>query len=366
MDYNYGGLKVINLDSMQKSFLLQWAVRLYKDKEEKWTIPTNDIFKEFGNNYVCFFSNCKSKTFKNIETINSHFWQNVLKTWLDNNKNEEKISLIWNNNDIKYQNKTLQFSSWIKNGINLITDVYQNSTFITFDEICRKIGNAPSRLLEYFTVRNAVMAFIRQNNDLNQLETIDLTNPPKFFGKNILKCKEFRETIDNASSDIPHSIAFWERKYNITINENHWLIIRKSSSEQRVRLLHWKILMNIYPTNILLNKMGLRNSNLCTDCNEVDYIEHFFFKCPKIKKVWESCEAHIVKTTNKTVKLTETDVLFGYDVDNAKKSHILIINHLIIIAKMCIGKFRYGKSYDIQCIFENEVQIRRKFFEKNV
>ena len=40
--------------------------------------------------------------------------------------------------------------------------------------------------------------------------------------------------------------------------------------------VHWKLLHNIYPTNNLLFKMGVKDSIRCSYCADNDYIEHFF------------------------------------------------------------------------------------------
>ena len=42
------------------------------------------------------------------------------------------------------------------------------------------------------------------------------------------------------------------------------------------------------------------------------------------------------------------------------KKDIRFINHMILITKMVISKFRYGKSYDIVCVFEFECCLREK------
>ena len=48
-------------------------------------------------------------------------------------------------------------------------------------------------------------------------------------------------------------------------------------SNKRNKTLQWKILHDIFPTNLLLCKMKVRDDQMCSYCNDVvDYIEHFF------------------------------------------------------------------------------------------
>ena len=85
-----------------------------------------------------------------------------------------------------------------------------------------------------------------------------------------------------------------------------------SEQQKKQDSMYWKILHNIYPTNILLCKMKVKENNKCTYCNElVDYIEHFFFECPVVHDFWRYIEQHILINFNVQVHLTTIDILFG-------------------------------------------------------
>ena len=99
------------------------------------------------------------------------------------------------------------------------------------------------------------------------------------------KCssKLVRHILIKSISVDPICEVFWEKKYtdyNFNWNEI-WLNIPSKVKEARLVSLNWKILSNIYPTNILLHKMGKASSSNCTTCNKKDYLEHFFYQCKK-------------------------------------------------------------------------------------
>ena len=76
------------------------------------------FFARFGDRYLCFFSNLKSRAFKGLQMITSYFWNSVLKTWLDLNNHDHSVpvsTLLWNNshNIIKHQENVLMFTDWI-------------------------------------------------------------------------------------------------------------------------------------------------------------------------------------------------------------------------------------------------------------
>ena len=98
-----------------------------------------------------------------------------------------------------------------------------------------------------------------------------------------------------------------------------------------------------------------RNCKFCTD--EIDYIEHFFWSCGKVNLIWKNIEEYAYLKFDKLIKLKLKDVLFGYN-ETKNGSDVLAINHVIIIAKMCISKYRYSKYYDLFFLFERELSLR--------
>ena len=99
--------------------------------------------------------------------------------------------------------------------------------------------------------------------------------------------------------------------YNF-FRKKHWTLASKCTSETRLRLLQWKILHNIYPSSILLNKMGISNSKNCAfGCNQTDYPDFFsfFFSC---KKYQLYVEERVYRKFEIKLKLTVNDLLFGY------------------------------------------------------
>ena len=54
-------------------------------------------------------------------------------------------------------------------------------------------------------------------------------------------------------------LAFGKNKLGLELNKDVWEISRLCTGETRLRVLQWKILHNICPTNILLCKMKIRD-----------------------------------------------------------------------------------------------------------
>ena len=158
---------------------------------------------------------------------------------------------------------------------------------------------------------------------------------------------------------------FWKRKFNFDISQ-HYIIAHNATTESRLRLLHFKIMHNIYPTNILLCKMKIRGNNLCDNCQVTDFIEHFFIECNLIRDFWKHVTSYIKSSIDVAIKLSSKDILLGIDYQNhknIKKKDINYINYIILLGKLCVSKLKYGKLKNIYLIFDLEINLRQKFIK---
>ena len=130
----------------------------------------------------------------------------------------------------------------------------------------------------------------------------------------------------------------------------------RSSQETSLRVLQWKLLHNIYPSNILLNKMKVTENQNCPYCpDEVEFIEHFFFYCPVVQAFWKEVEKFIFNQLDIRVHLTVQSVIFGVAVTQSAE-----INQILLIGKMCVSIHRKTKScLSIFSIFEKQIQLRK-------
>ena len=361
-----GGINMINLKLFQQSFLCEWLQKLVSAPDScKWSWIPKLYFSNFGRHLACFNSTVGASKFKGLETLTSVFWKNVAVTWLNNNKvhtaENVKVECIWNNSSIKYQTHVIFFKHWAKQGITYVNDMLSDNKIISFEEIKQVLSNTPSLYLEYMVVHSALSSFLSKKTLFHSVEFSE--EPYLFFNDHRLyKAKSFRTLITEMAYSTPCAVGFWKRKYNICFikEKEYWSLPSKCCQESRLRELQWKILHNIYPTNILLHKIGLANNNKCTFCNDtIDFIEHFFVHCKQISNIWTNVKDVFYHKYQKQVILNEITILFGI-VGSVFLSveEINCINHLILIAKMCISKYKYGTPIMLNIMFEKELSLR--------
>ena len=132
-----------------------------------------------------------------------------------------------------------------------------------------------------------------------------------------LKCEEKQTEALNV-------ILNWKEIYRLPF------ITTKSSK------LQWfqnRIIHRIH-TNSLLYKINQKPNDKCSFClKEVETIEHIFWSCNKIYKLWEDLNNWILKKTEIELPLNLTIILFGIT-DKLKKNYVR--NLIILLTKFYI------------------------------
>ena len=364
-EYYKGGLKMVDMKLLQQSFQCALLIRLSDASHEcKWTWIPRVHFSIFGTDFSFLNSTVGAKKFRGLDEIPSLFWRGLLEVWLLSNTISAPCSLrtecIWNNSRLASHGNVLHFRKWAVEGVTHINDLLDNNNnVVSFRYVQDMLGPSPALFIQYIAVRQAVNSFLRTYPNLVYDKANE--NVSVYFNGNILKsARMLRSKMIESSTCRPICENFWLHKFGISIDETYWKIASKATVESRLRELQWKLLHNIYPTNILLFKMGIRSDTKCTYCNEIDYVEHFFFDCYKIKCIWTYVENAFYEKFNIRLAITASDALLGIPKKNGISSKMMkYLNHLILIAKMCIGKFRYGTPIHLQFLFYKELSLRK-------
>ena len=212
-------------------------------------------------------------------------------------------------------------------------------------------------MLDYCAVRLAVTKMFNQRNCLN-VNGIDNAL------SDLNKCsnKEIRHSIQQNHNFVPKCVKLWENRSNINISL-YYNVIVLATKETRLRTLHFKIVHGIYPTNILLQKMGIKEHNTCDMCHDLDTLTHFFYECPALKDYWDFIQVKLNSDLGCSIQLNSKIALFGITQEDTQvgKNIINEINLILIIAKLSISKHKYSKyATCLTLLFQGECILRRK------
>ena len=357
-DYLNGGLRMIDIRHFQDSILLEWAHSFITSSvDSPWADVAATFFSRLGGKNV-FKSHTTAEDFRGGYLIISSFWRTVLMRWLKYSKLSStarpfsNFDPICNNSNITLNNNTLFLPSSIDRGAVTVNDVMRDNRLITLIEYRDKFGEYPRCILDYYAISNALREVSRHINFNG--------NANFYFGDHSidkLERKSFYNIIRQQGE--PLCISRWKRQYNVDITKIHWTIVH-DIKETKLRALIFKVLHNIYPTNILLFKMKLAESQNCKLCGEMDFIEHFFFNCAKVKPLWIEIGRDISVALGVIYKIVEKDVILGVqDIEGLSKKDLKQINLWIAIGKLVVSKFRYGKTRNIIEIYETECRLRK-------
>ena len=157
--------------------------------------------------------------------------------------------------------------------------------------------------------------------------------------------------------------TFWERKFDTKLHETTWGNVFKFVKEIKLQELQWKILHNIFPTNILLKRMGISQSEKCDYCGENDLIEHYFYLCERNRNLWTKVNQKIRNKLGNEIQLNIKVVLFGIEqdeiYDKLQASEVQFINNMLLIGKFSIIKSK-TQNVNLSLLFDNELRIRSK------
>ena len=357
-----GGLGMTDLKLFQTGFYLKWAELLLDSNNQEWKTTAMKFFLPVGGLLV-FKSNITNEEFKGMSQIKSLFWKRVLGTWLTHNSNRrieecniKPDSVLFNNTNFRYKNKTLFIPQLIQRNINTVEDVTREGRILSLQEVERKYGTYPGLFLDYNVIFNALHPHTQQ--------IVDNQNKPReegFLFQNKKVGKLGRKTLVKMikTKQRPNIEQTWTNEFPINFEKDRWLIPFNVTKEVRLHILQWKICHKIYPTAIILTKMGHRNTDLCQHCGVRETLGHFFFECIATKIIWHEIEKLIAIDTGKRITLNTATALLGYIPDQpVSKKEWKFINLTILIGKLAISKLKYGPQRNPIEILESEIRMR--------
>lgn len=152
-----GGLNFPNFAITVKVLRLSWIGRLLEKNTsgDAWKAIPNAFFEKYGG--LNFLLKCNYNT-KKLDKSVSLFYLEMLDYFKElrqvpvNQDSYESDLILWNNQDITIEGKSLFWKRWAENGIYYIQDILnENGKFLTFEEFNRKY-NMSVNFLNFFQI----------------------------------------------------------------------------------------------------------------------------------------------------------------------------------------------------------------------
>uniref|UniRef100_A0AAR2LWN9 Reverse transcriptase domain-containing protein n=1 Tax=Pygocentrus nattereri TaxID=42514 RepID=A0AAR2LWN9_PYGNA len=205
-----------------------------------------------------------------------------------------KLTPIWNNPDICRKKTVLNFSEWQEKGINNLEHVIHDGTFISFEDLILKYEISSSKFLEYHQLRSIIQARFNLSN-LNLEIPVWITDFLNLYTPKLLS--KIYKLLLKINDSISLPITKWERDLSIIPDENFWTQIClntfKMTKNPNLQLIQYKTLHRIHYTGHRMFQMGLRETNICTNCtgNYIENYMHAIWSCMPVQRFWQTiCE----------------------------------------------------------------------------
>ena len=153
---------MIDLESMIKSLRLAWMKRIFGTSEGAWKSYLRFSLERFGGLFL-FYCNYDVKDL----SISSQFYSGLLQWWSEFRDNfgtrKEWKFILWNNKEIRVNNKPIFYRNFFENGIIHVSDLlFDIDTSNSFTIVSRRIRKM--NFLTWAGLRHCVPSHLKTNN----------------------------------------------------------------------------------------------------------------------------------------------------------------------------------------------------------
>ena len=349
-NYDEGGLKMVDIFEKIKAQQLIWLKRFFSENQVGWKLILSYYLKKIGG--LEFLLHCNFNTQK-LQCHIPQFYANILNTWSEitcskpDTVEQIKNQIIWNNNQILVNHKSVFYKEFLEAGIVKIGDLFDVNGKIKSFNTLRIKQRSNIDFLRWYGIVQAIPGKWRSNtiahanvNITNvQGVIIGCTLDNRFVPIDKVKSVLFYKHLSKVKNTTPKCLNTLKNSYDIDMQsyKDFFMLPWKTTIDSRLRWLQFRINHFILPTNKWLHKIGLIESPNCKRCNtHIETMDHMLVECPKVNEFW----MEFVERSNLFHSLSRNDKLFGiWDVNS---DDLQMKNQLLLIARryICTSKYR--------------------------
>jgi hypothetical protein len=321
-DYDKGGLKMMDVPSFISAQKVMWVKRLLNTGGGSWrAYPKYILGKMLGED--SFYCNTNLKRW---QAHISPFYMQLLETW-EKTKEEPKEDpfklrreVIWLNKNILIKKHEILYKDWHNKGILLLHDILkENGEFKSLNEINDEF-NMTASCMEFNALKSAIPNKWRLDLKKMKIPANAISNEEKAF----ITCNNRMLSLNIAvNQDIywefvtkkitkPIAATKWCTEFNI--EDEQWPLIFKNYAnikDTKLKSFQFKVLNNLLPCNLYLNRIGKSDTDKCPKCNKLEDIIHYLSECPNTKMLWQQLSRWWRSITQQDITISTRDVMLG-------------------------------------------------------
>jgi hypothetical protein len=310
LDYKEGGLKMVDLHSFITSLRLSWV---------KMLRTTEGIIQIIlGPENINFIFELDKKSIEHFsKTIHNPFWKQILQDWAKLQENP-RYTVLWRNQNAMANKKPVFYRTLYNIGITRAEHLLNptRTSFITFRELEEK---NPEINITFIQFHGLIPAIPKEWKEQNIGKAPEKNN--QIFKKQ-LRQKNSRYVyalLDKRKGTTPESNQDkWEAYLNIRLIWEHiYRIQLKTTKNQKLKLLQYKIIHRRVATNQFLEKNKSKPNALCTFCKtETETTEHLFYSCKHSRSILMFIKNSVNQNTLLNFPYYEAAILLCHNIES--------------------------------------------------
>ena len=354
-EYENGGLKMIDFETMVKSLRLTWLKKIFGENDGAWKSYIRHILKRSGG-FFLFRCNYDVKDIP----IRSQFYTELLQWWsefrIEFAAEKDWQNIIWNNKDIRINNKSVFYKNFFESGIIYVNDLLFELNNIDSYNVILNIINK-TNFLVWAGLRHAIPSHLKTNTNPVLDISLSLMINNKVFDVLEKTSKHYYTLLISTKAKFPNNAQVLKRDFNL--NEEQlkkvFILPHTVSSEPYVRAFQYKVLNSVLFTNTKLFKIGFITDDKCSFCkSDSETLSHLLFDCIKTKSFWRDFESYFYSLSKEFVHLTLKDVIIGIVITECP-----LLNYLLLIAKIYLWDCR--RTQILPNITGFKLKVKNKF-----
>ena len=356
LDYEKGGLKMLDINSTICSLKLSWLRRL----------KVNNDLRNIVLNFYPDFDKIFSTGGEISNNINFHnqFWNDVAKHYKKlndkshpQNINEFFSEFLFYNKNILIDNTPIFIRVWYEANIKRIGDVSNNEKrLMTYQQFIAKFPNIATNFLTFQGIIRAIRHYANNlgiDLDIDSAQ-YDLPVVWRIILKGNYHIKQILVNVNETHS----AMGKWETYFGRLEWGNIFSNTHKISLDPRLKWFQLRVLFRIIPTNRYLHIRKIKDNNHCSFCLiDIETISHLLWSCPHSQTIWKRLEAQLKRGNDqcRNLNLTEKMILFGTIAETQENQ---ILDLIILVGKYYIYTCKFSESLPIYNQFKAYLKFK--------
>ena len=365
-----GGLNMINISHKEISIKCNWVKRLSDNSVCAWKNMTKLIIP--GDGLSFWEGNLNLNDCELLLKRKCSFWSSVAKSWSLYNFNIPRDiqgimnQSIWFNSFLKINKKPVFYKPFYDRGITKIFHlVDDDGHLLDYYALVQKYNIDGNHLMFYNSIRSAIPQWwkVEIQNHIQNYPTheVHLSNLDKVKASDKASKLVYEKLIEsNDSSTLDKLRAKWNEDLGIELNNDDIACAFKacysSTISPKLRVFQFRMVHRNIVTNKNLYDWKIKDTNLCTFCNEeVETHIHLFWECTFTAQIWDRLFNWINHVSQTNINFTLKQIMLGIEDPN----NFSVYNTIFIITK----QFLYSsRCYEEIPIFEKlQVKIKEMY-----